>query len=75
MSKLKNYKVTFWRGNPQLQNGGYHTVRVMRGIDEDHIWDRAYKRDCLYGSMSPVSVEEIKDGETVKEGRLEERKF
>lgn len=69
--QLKTYKVTFWRGNFQLANGGYEYVKVMRGIDEDHVWKRAYKRDCCYGSMTPTDVVEIQPGEVVKEGRVE----
>lgn len=60
-NQLKTYKVTFWRSNPQLANGGYEKVETMRGIDEDHVWARAYKKTASYGSYSPISVEEIKE--------------
>lgn len=59
--QLKTYKVTFWRGNPQLRNGGYEKTEIMRGIDEDHVWARAYKKTTCYGSYSPINVEEVKE--------------
>ena len=45
--QLKTYKVTFWRGNPQLANGGYEKVEIMRGIDENHVWARPQKDGSL----------------------------
>ena len=57
--QLKTYKVTFWRGNPQLANGGYEKVEIMRGIDENHVWARALKKTAAYGSYTPTQVEEV----------------
>lgn len=61
VKKLKTYRVTFWRGNPQLKNGGYHKIETMRGTCEENIWKRAYKKTANYGSYSPIKVEEIDD--------------
>lgn len=59
MSNLKTFKVTFWRGNPQLKNGGYYKEELMRGANEENVWRRAYKKTACYGSYSPVKVEEV----------------
>ena len=59
VKKLKSWRVTFWRSNPQLKNGGYHKVEIMRGATEENIWKRAYKKTANYGSYSPIKVEEI----------------
>lgn len=61
IKKLKTYRVTFWRSNPQLKNGGYHKIETMRGTCEENIWKRAYKKTANYGSYSPIKVEEIDD--------------
>ena len=55
---LKTYRVTFWRGNPQLAHGGYHKVEIMRGANEENVCKRAYKKTANYGSYTPVKVEE-----------------
>ena len=44
MATMKKYIATFWRGNPQMKNGGYETTRDI----ED---------GCAYGSMSLLSIE------------------
>ena len=35
VKKLKSWRVTFWRSNPQLKNGGYAPIKVEE-IAEDY---------------------------------------
>lgn len=33
MMKMHRYSATFWRGNPQLKNGGYETTRTIEAVN------------------------------------------
>lgn len=32
MSSKRTYIATFWRGNPQLKNGGYFTTKEFQSV-------------------------------------------
>ena len=55
---MKNFTAIFWRGNPQLKNGGYETIREIkaRGKKSAEKKAREYERDCSYGTMTLVCV-------------------
>ena len=59
---MKTYKAKFWRSNPQLKNGGYETERTVEAktIRSAEKKAREIESKCLYGSMSLISVEEVK---------------
>lgn len=60
---MKTWKVTFWRSNPQLANGGYQTTRTIEAKTRNAAMRKAEKiaRDCIYGGMTPRDIEEIKN--------------
>ena len=57
---MKKYTVTLWRGNPQLVNGGYKTTRTVEAKTITSARKKAdsLTKNCLYGSMTVLSVEE-----------------
>ncbi len=57
---MKTYKATYWRGNPQLQNGGYETERTIEAktIASARKKAREYE-NCIYGTMTLISIERI----------------
>ncbi|MBQ8942476.1 MAG: hypothetical protein IJ062_11635 [Firmicutes bacterium] len=57
---MKTYKATFWRGNPQLTNGGYETERIIEAktIASARKKAREYE-NCIYGTMTLISIERI----------------
>ena len=57
--KVKNYIATFWRGNPQHENGGYETTREVRATTIELAEKRAEKEygNPIYGFMSLIKVE------------------
>lgn len=61
---MKTWKVTFWRSNPQLANGGYETTRTVEARTENSAWKKAEKisKATIYGGMTPLAVEEVKNG-------------
>lgn len=63
---IKYYKVTFWRGNPQLKNGGYYKEKLMRGKSEESVMKRASQRNAGYGSLTPIEAVEITKEEAAK---------
>lgn len=60
---MKKFKVTFWRGNPQLKNGGYEMTEIFRAKTEAGARRQARKweNDCLYGSVTVQTIEEVKE--------------
>ena len=49
----KTYTAIFWRGNPQLQNGGYETKRTFVCADMAEAWESvdAVCEGVRYGTM------------------------
>ena len=57
---MKHYKATYWRGNPQLKNGGYETTRYFEALDMDKAKRKAEAlTKCTYGTMTLIKVEEV----------------
>lgn len=59
MATMKKYIATFWRGNPQMKNGGYETTREIEAasITSARKKARDIEDGCVYGSMSLLSIE------------------
>lgn len=57
---MKNYTARFWRGNPQLKNGGYETTRNIeaRTLASAIKKAREIEDRAAYGSMSLIDVKE-----------------
>ena len=55
---MKTYIATFWRGNPQLKNGGYETTRTIeaKSIVSARKKAREIAEKPGYGSMSLLNV-------------------
>lgn len=57
---MKKFKATFERYNPQL--GAYETTRIVEARTANSATNKARKFEkCVYGSMTLISVEEIKE--------------
>lgn len=56
---MKKYIATFWRGNPQIKDGGYETTREIEAasITSARKKARDIEDGCVYGSMSLLSIE------------------
>lgn len=65
-SNMKEFVAVFWRGNPQLKNGGYETERTIEAKTLKAAEKKAkeIEKKVAYGSMSLLRVEEK---ETVQE--------
>ena len=52
------YIAKFWRGNPQLKNGGYETTREIeaKNIQQARAKANALGSRCVYGSMNLIEV-------------------
>jgi len=63
---MKEFVAVFWRGNPQLKNGGYETERTIEAKTLKAAEKKAkeIEKKVAYGSMSLLRVEEK---ETVQE--------
>ena len=61
---MKKYIAKYWRGNPQLKNGGYETEREIeaRTIASAQKKAREWENGCAYGSMTLLDVTEKKEG-------------
>lgn len=62
MTKLKSYKATFWRGNPQLKNGGYETTRTIEAVNIQQarkIAREKHENGCVYGTLTLMSIEKV----------------
>ena len=60
---MKKWKCIFWRYNPQLNNDGYETTRIVEARTANSAWKKAEKKycKCVYGSMSLCKVELIEE--------------
>ena len=56
---MKKYIATFWRGNPQLKDGGYETTREIEAVSIASARKKArdIEDGCVYGSMSLLNIE------------------
>ena len=59
MDSKRTYIATFWRGNPQLKNGGYYTTKEFQAMSHKAAERQAerYTKDMIYGSLNLISVE------------------
>lgn len=59
MNSKRIYVATFWRGNPQLKNGGYYTEKEFRAVSHKAAERQAerYIKNMVYGSLNLISVE------------------
>ena len=59
---MKKFKAKFWRGNPQLANGGYETTRTIEAktITQARKKAREYEK-CVYGSMTLLDIWQIEE--------------
>lgn len=55
------YIATFWRGNPQLKNGGYETKRTIEAktIASARKLAREYESGTVYGTMTLLKIEKV----------------
>lgn len=57
--KLKTYTATFWRGNPQLEDGGYTTERKIEAVSITQarkIAREEYENGCVYETMTLLDI-------------------
>lgn len=61
MSSKRTYVATFWRGNPQLKNGGYYTTKEFQAMSHKAAERQAerYTKDMVYGGFNPTVVEKF----------------
>ena len=61
MATMKKYIATFWRGNPQMKNGGYETTREIEAVSITSARKKArdIEDGCAYGSMSLLSMQNL----------------
>lgn len=59
MNSKRTYIATFWRGNPQLKNGGYYTTKEFQAVSHKAAERQAerYTKGTVYGSLDLISVE------------------
>lgn len=59
---MKKYIATFWRGNPQLENGGYETARTIEAKTITSARKKAMEieRKSIYGTMELIDIKEEK---------------
>ncbi|MCD8398267.1 MAG: hypothetical protein LUD12_13990 [Lachnospiraceae bacterium] len=54
---MKKFTAIFWRGNPQLENGGYETKRTIEAKTIASARKKAKEKEqCIYGSMTLIEV-------------------
>lgn len=56
---MNRYTATFWRGNPQLRNGGYQTTRTIEAKSITSARKKArdtYENECVYGTMTLIDI-------------------
>lgn len=57
---MKKFEAIFWRGNPQLPDGGYETKRQFNAKSYEGAKRQAKKHEkCLYGSMELLELYEV----------------
>lgn len=56
--KMKKYIATFWRGNPQLKNGGYETTKEIEATTMSSAKKKAREisEQTIYGTMVLRSI-------------------
>lgn len=55
---MKTYIAKFWRGNPQLKNGGYETTRKIEAKTITSARKKAREMEnCVYGSMTLLDIQ------------------
>lgn len=59
MNSERTYIATFWRGNPQLKNGGYYITKEFQAVSHKAAERQAerYTKSMVYGSLDLISVE------------------
>ena len=59
MNSKRTYIATFWRGNPQLKNGGYYMTKEFQAVSHKAAERQVerYTKGMVYGSLDLVSVE------------------
>lgn len=59
MDNKRTYIATFWRGNPQLKNGGYYTTNEFQAASHKAAERQAerYTKGMICGSLKLISVE------------------
>ena len=60
---MKKFVATFWRSNPQLKAGGYHTDSIIeaRTIASARKKANAIGAGCVYGGMELEDIYEVKE--------------
>lgn len=59
-TEKKTWLATFWRGNPQLKEGGYTTTRTYENMTRKQA-ERKVKQainNTVYGTFELISLEE-----------------
>lgn len=58
---MKKFEANFFRGNPQLANGGYETKRTFMAKNEKSAEKKAkeYEKDCVYGTMTLLELKGV----------------
>ena len=59
MMKMHRYAATFWRGNPQLKNGGYETTRTIEAVNIQQarkIAREKHENGCVYGTLPLLDI-------------------
>jgi hypothetical protein len=59
MMKMHRYSATFWRGNPQLKNGGYETTRTIEAVNIQQarkIAREKHENGCVYGTLTLLDI-------------------
>ena len=59
--KMKKFTAVFWRGNPQLKNGGYETTRTIEARTLASARKKANSKTCVYGTMKLLDIYEEKN--------------
>lgn len=74
---MLKFVALYWRGNPQLEKGGYHSVREVSGKSEETVMRRLCKeRDSsCYGSMTFCGKILPRDKYTGTIGRITREEF
>ena len=65
---MRKFKATFWRGNPQIKSGGYEKTEVFeaRTAKSAERKAREYAKNCAYGWMELLNIEEVTNENTEK---------
>lgn len=57
---MKEYDAVYWRGNPQLANGGYESkIRIRAKTKASALKAAKAKEKCVYGTMTFIRLEEV----------------